>query len=122
MSSRLTSTPDEASAFLQAMMAASRTVQVAFVSTRSGTHIFMRGTVEQTPDEIGFLVSDGSRCRITVNPTLASACRRVDSEAAQRDPMAERFFPTLEFTEGLVLEFNRVEKLVIFAISSDRAH
>jgi hypothetical protein len=40
------------------MIAESRNVQVAFVSMRSGTHVFVRGTVEQTPGGIGFSVSD----------------------------------------------------------------
>jgi hypothetical protein len=67
-------------------------------------------------------VTDGRRATITVDPTQASVCKRADSDAALTDSMAERFFPTLEFTSALILGFKEVERLVVFVIASDRAN
>jgi hypothetical protein len=122
MSSLSTLNPLEAIAFLQETMAASRNVQAVFASTRSGTQVFIRGKLERLPDGIGFAVTNGERASITVDPTQASVCMRAGADTAKGHPLAERFLPTLEFTGALILEFKRVETLVVFAICSDKAH
>jgi len=121
MSSSVTLNPADAIAFLQETMAASRNVQATFVSVRSGTHMFIRGKLERLPDGIGFAVNDG-RASITVDPTQASLCKRADASTAKEHPLATRFLSTLEFMGALILEFNRVEILVVFVIASDNAN